>query len=224
MDFVALRTSWTTWGIGRVSSRCFPGFLALAQLLAYFGLLAGDYWKASSKGFRPIEFIRRDLARPLFEQYEWCGAYVSYTLGQSAVFGVELPALILASVLHSAVTGESCSLEPMSTPRGQLITGPFVPLVWLGIGASLRRLARKRWHRRSRSGRAALSFLGFSLAFLGSVAMLGAVVGLLVSGPGLALRLAGLAFWACFPAALLAERLRARPFNTIDESQTEGPH
>ena len=76
------------------TSLWFPLIFAWLETARHLGFIGYDYWETAQRQrrFETIEFIRRDLARPLFEPYRFCGAWMHYAFGQSAVLGIELPA------------------------------------------------------------------------------------------------------------------------------------
>jgi hypothetical protein len=202
-----------------VTSRWFPLILALLQTARHVGLIGYDYWAAAhnDKRFDLGEFLQRDLARPLFEPYGFCGAWAHYSSGQSAVLGLDLPSFIAATLLHSAINWRASCVDALTTPRGQIITAALVPVTWFFIGLSIRRLAQRRWRQRT-TGRffRTVASLGLLLVPLGLLGLLFAVVSLFVSDIGSSLRLAGLAFWMLYLATLIAERLRVWPFARTD--------
>jgi len=160
--------------------------------------------------------VRRDLERPLFEVYEFCGAWTHYPAGQSIALGLDLPAYLAATLLHSAVNLRATCVDALLTPRGQIVTALFVPPLWLLVGLSIRRLAQRRW-RHATAGRfsRALVSLGLMPLPLGIFALLVGALGLFVSDVSLSARLAGFAFWMFYISTLSAERLRLRPFKSI---------
>src|SRR5258706_600077 len=122
-----------------VTSCWFPPILALLQAARYLGFIGYDYWIAAQneKRFDVGEFLRRDLARPLFEPYEFCGGWTHYSPAQSANFGLDLPAYVGATLLHSAVNFRGSCADALMTPRGQIITAPFVLALWFFVGLSV---------------------------------------------------------------------------------------
>ena len=207
----------------------FPTAFALLQTVRYFAFLAHGYWLASSNQsrFDALEYIRQDLARPLFTEYDFCDAWRGYTAGQEAVFGLDLPANLAAQLLHAAITGATTCLD-LATPRGHLIAAPFVFLFWLLPALTLRRLAQ---HRRHRPWRApllrAVAFLGILLFPLGVLSAIASIVCLFYPVANSSLKLIGLAFWCLYPAALAAERLPIWPFpprNGVCSNGIATPH
>lgn len=193
----------------------FPVVFALLQTARYFALLAHSYWSASSheSRFDALEFIRRDLALPLFAAYDFCDAWTSYTAGQRAVFGLDLPAYLAGQLLFAAITGATTCLDALITPRGHLIVAPFVFLFWLFPALTLRRLAQRRLHQTLRAPiPRALAYLGILLFPLGVLSALAAILSLFPSSYNSSLQLIGLTFWCLYPASLAAERLPLWPF------------
>jgi hypothetical protein len=201
-----------------VTSRWFPPLLAFLQTVRHLGLVGYDYWAAAQneKHFNVGEFLRRDLARPLFEPSGFCGGWTHYTGGQSAVLGLDLPAYVVATLLHSAINWQAACEDALMTPRGQIITAVFVLLLWFLVGLSIRRLVQRRWRRpiAGRLSRILVSLGLISLPF-GLLWLLFSVVGLFVSEVGLSVRVAGFAFWMLYLATLIAERLRFWPFGSV---------
>jgi hypothetical protein len=181
-------------------------------------MIAYTYWAVSQNEsrFDVGKFIRRDLARPMFEPYGFCGAWTHFAPGQSAVLGLDLPAYAAATLLHSAMTWQASCIDAITTPRGHILSAAFVFPVWFLVGLSMRRVAQRRWHLRveGRTKRALIA-LGLIPLPLGVLALIFSVVGLFVSDVGLSVRLAGIAFWMLYPAALAAERLRIWPFDWV---------
>lgn len=181
-------------------------------------MLAYDYWNASrsAKSFNVTEFVARDFARPLFAPHEFCDAWVSHTSGQEAAFGIDLPAYAVAVIVHSVVTGQPSCLDALTSPRGQLITAPFVLFTWYFVGLSLRRLAQRRWRPRSVrwTSRLCWNIALMPLPF-GVLCLLFTPFALIFSRPATALHLAGAALWLLYLNLLAAERLRLWPFRRI---------
>ncbi|MCE5310153.1 MAG: hypothetical protein LLG20_21165 [Acidobacteriales bacterium] len=192
--------------------------LAVLQTLLYFGLLGYDYWHGARDQKLPNirEYLRQDLARPLFEPSGWCGAYTVFGFGQSAVMGIDLPAIMSASFLLAAVNGKAACVESLITPRGQMITAVFVLPLWFMLGTSIRRLAQRHW--RKQVGRRLRPILAVGLVALpiGVFCLVCSVVAFF-SESSLSVRLAGFAFWLIYIAALVAERLRVGPFRSLKE-------
>ncbi len=162
-------------------------------------------------------FVRRDLARPLFEPYGFCGAWTSYSFGQSAVLGIDMPAYQAEMLFYASISRQGTCVDALTTPRWQIVTGLGVLPLWYLVGRSVRRIAQREWRRRA-SGqitRAVLS-LGWVPLVIGVLALLMSIVGALFSGAGLSVRMAGIAFWMLYWACLAAERLRAWPFECIE--------
>jgi CHASE2 domain-containing sensor protein len=171
--------------------------------------LAHGYWGQTRLDV--LAYIRQDLALPLFAAYDVCDAWTSYTAGQRAVFGLDLPANLAEQLLHAAITGAATCLD-LATPRGHLIAAPFVFLFWLLPAITLRRLAQRRRHRPWRAPLLrALAFLGILLFPLGVLSVIASIVCLFFPLANSSLKLIGLAFWCLYPAALAAERLRTPP-------------
>lgn len=192
----------------------FPLGFALCNLLRHLAFIGTDYWRASmNERLDVVRFILNDLERPLFEPYGFCGAWVSYTVGQSAAFGLDLPAYLTATMLHSAVTGEITCVDAMTMPKGQILTALFVFPLWFLVGLSFRRLGQRRW-RPEVVGRFRRSVARLGLVPLpfGCLAILFSILGAFGQEPSGAARLAGIAFWIFYLALLAAERLRLWPF------------
>ena len=102
-----------------VRSKWFPVGLAAASVLRHAGLLGWDYWWYARAGVPVGAYWARDLQRPLFEAYGFCGVWVSYPFGFRAALGFDLPAYWLGAV--------------------------FVAIVWFVVGLSVRRMAEGRW-------------------------------------------------------------------------------
>lgn len=157
----------------------------------------------------------------MFEAYGFCSAWTHFVSVQSALLGIDLPAYAAATLLHSAVTGRASCLEAITTPRGHILSAAFVLPVWFLVGLGMRRVAQRRWHRRveGRTKRALIA-LGLIPLPLGVLALMFSVLGLFVADVGLSFRLAGIAFWTLYPAALAAERLRIWPFDGVGTRAT----
>jgi hypothetical protein len=102
-----------------VTSRWFPLILAFSLATLHIGLIGSDYWAAArnEKHFDAQQFVRRDLERPLFEVCGFCGAWTHYAAGQSAALGLDLPAYLAATLLHSAVNWRATCVDALTTPR-----------------------------------------------------------------------------------------------------------
>jgi hypothetical protein len=202
-----------------VTSRSFPLILALLQTLRHIGLIGYDYWAAAQNEKRLDlgKFLQRDLAHPLFEPYGFCGAWTHYSSGQSAVLGLDLPAYVGATLLHSAVNWRVSCVDAFTTPRGQIISAALVLPLWFFVGLSIRRLAQRRWRQRTtrRLSRALVS-LGLLMLPFSLLGLHFSIVGLFVSDVGSSVRLAGFAFWMLYLATLTAERLRVWPFASTE--------
>lgn len=202
-----------------LTSRWFPLVFGLLQTARYFALIGYDYWAVArhERRFDVATFVRKDLARPLFEPYGFCGAWSSYSFGQSAVLGVDVPAYSAGMLLYASISGQGTCVDALTTPRWQTLTGLCVFPLWYLVGLSARRIALRRWRRRvsGRIPRAILS-LGWVPFVLGSLALLMSLVGAFFSGAGLSVRMAGIAFWMLYWARLAAEGLRVWPFEWIE--------
>ena len=183
----------------------FPAAFALLQTVRYFAFLAHGYREQTRLDV--LAYIRQDLARPLFTEYEFCDAWRGYTAGQEAVFGLDLPANLAAQLLHAAITGATTCLD-LATPRGHLIAAPFVFLFWLFPALTLRRLVQRRRHSPWR----AVAFRGIPLFPLGVLSAIAGIVCLFFPVANSNLKLSGLSFWCLYLAALAAERLPLWPF------------
>jgi hypothetical protein len=191
---------------------------ALLNLLRHLAFIGTAYWRASmNERFDAVRFILDDVERPLFEPYGFCGAWVSYTVGQSAAFGLDLPAYIAATILHSAVNWEITCIDALTTPRGQILTALFVFPLWFQVGLSFQRFGQRRWRPKVEGGfRRGLAWLGLVPLPLGFLGVLFSILGAFSQESSGAARLAGIAFWAFYVAALAAERLW--PFDHVDPS------
>ncbi len=173
-----------------LASTWFAPMFALAQTLRHVSMLAHGYWIAnqSAKNFDAWEFIRRDLSRPLFEPFDFCGAWTHHDFGQAAVISLDLPVYLIVTILHSALTGQASCVDALTTPRGHVVTATLAFPIWFLAGLGLRRFGLEAWRSPARSAvlRRALSFLlpfgalGCLLLVLGAVA---APVAAPVAGP-----------------------------------------
>jgi hypothetical protein len=132
-------------------------------------------------------------------------------------FGLDWPAFIAAAELHSAMTGDGACIAATATARGQLIVAGFVFPLWFGVGASIRRIARRDW-RATAKGRfsSGLPRLCSVPAPLAVLALVISAIGLLFAQVGMALQAAGIGCWLLYRSALAAERLRVWPFHQLD--------
>lgn len=199
-----------------VTSRWFPPLLAMVATTVHIALIGYDYWAAERNHFDARRFVRRDLQRPFFEPYGFCGAWVHYTAGQSVALGLDFPAYVAATVAQSAVNQHVTCVDAVTTPRGQILTVGFVFPAWLLVGLTVRRLCQRRW-RRITTGRFSrtLIFLGMVPFPIGVFALLLACLGFFVSDKSISFRLAGFAFWMFFISMLSAERLRLWRFKLV---------
>jgi hypothetical protein len=162
----------------------FPAAFALLQTVRYSAFLAHGCW--GQNRLDALAYIRKDLALPLFTEYDFCDAWAIQTAGQRAVFGLDLPAYLAVQLLYAAITGATTCLDALITPRGQLIVAPFVFLFWLLPAITLRRLAQRRRHCPWRTLLLrAVAFHGILLFPLGVLSALAAI-------------------WCLYPAALAA--------------------
>ena len=201
-----------------MTSRWIPPLLALLQTVRHLCMIAYTYWAAAQneRGFDVGQFIRRDLARPLFEPYGFCGAWTHYASGQTALLGLDLPAYAAATLLHSAMTWQASCVDAITIPRGHILSAAFVLPFWFLVGLSMRRFAQRCWHPRAEGRiKRALIALGLIPLPFGVLALICSLVVFFVSDVGLSVRLAGIAFWMLYPAALAAERLRIWPFDWV---------
>lgn len=202
-----------------LTSRWFPLVFALLQTARYFGLIGYDYWAAAQNERRSdvAAFVRMDLARPMFEPYGFCGAWTSYSFGQSAALGTDYPAFMAAMLLQASISRKATCIDTLATPRGQILTSLFVLPIWFLVGLSARRIALRRWRRPvARPIARAILRLGWVLLPLGSLLLLMSVTSLFFSGAELSIRLAGLAFWMVYWGSLAAESLGVWPFEWVD--------
>jgi hypothetical protein len=198
-----------------LTSRWFSGILAVLQTARYIAFVGYDYWAAerSLKHFDAGQYIRRDLARPLFEPSGFCGGWTHFGFGQTAVFGLDLPAYMLATLLHSLVNWQSACVETLATARGQILVAVFVPLVWFLAGLSIRRIAQHRWRPRATGSLSRIVFsIGLIPLLIGLLAILLSIAGIFVSEPSMVVRMVGTAFWMIWLGVLSAERLQTWPF------------
>jgi hypothetical protein len=102
------------------------------------------------------------------------------------------------------------------TPRGHIVTTVLCLPVWLLVGLSVQRLARKRWRPQTVSNpfRFALFFL-LALAPFGLLFLMMGVLSTFISEMGTAVRLVGLGLWSVWIGGLSSERLRVWPFQHI---------
>jgi hypothetical protein len=201
-----------------VRSRWFAPVLAFVQTALYFAVVAHAYWAAShnEKSFDIQHFISRDLARPLFEPYEFCGAWTHYTGGQALLLSWDFPAYVAAALAYSVGARQTTCMDALMTPRGQLFTAPFVAALWFLVGLTVRRLAQHRWRQATR-GRIAriILFLGLTPLPFGALVLTTAAVLFLFFHVEMAARFAGFGFWFLFLPTFSAERLRLWPFKPI---------
>jgi hypothetical protein len=181
-------------------------------------MIAWGYWLAAQNEsrFDTLDFLRKDLARPLFEPYGFCDAWTTYSSVQSAVLGLDLPAYAVGSILHSAMTRGTSCVDALTTPRGHIISAAFVFPLWFFVGLVIRRLSQRRWRRKVEGKtRGALIAVGLFLLLIGISFLVLSGASLFVSGIGLSTRAAGLALWFLLASSLAAERLRVWPFDRL---------
>lgn len=182
-------------------------------------MIAYGYWNAlvNECNFGLESYLRKDLARPFFERYEFCDAWHNYNTSDAATMSIDLPAYVLASLTHSLGAGELSCVDALGTPRGQIIALAFVPLVWYLIGKSVRRLAKLQLRPETQGlWRLALVACAIALGLFGAV-LLGVGVAQGFAGYGWnPIRMIASAFWAFYAYALAAERLRVWPFKGIE--------
>ncbi len=199
-----------------VASVWFPPIFALVQKMRHLGMIAYTYWNALhyERSFRVAAFVRQDLARPLFEPYEFCGAFTHYVGGQTALLGLDFPAYAAATILHSAITWHRSCVDALTTPRGHFLSTAFVFVLWFFVGLSIRRMALRRWHQpiQGRISRALTAF-GLIPLPLGFLLLLFSVVSLFVLDIGSSIWLGGIASWMIYTSILAAERLCVWPFD-----------
>lgn len=113
-------------------TRWFPIILAVLQTARHLAFVGYDYWTVAQneKHFDAGQFIRRDLTRPLFEPHGFCGAWTTYSAGQTVVLGLDLPAYIGATLLHSAMAAKPSCVDALTTPRCQIIVAVCVLPLW----------------------------------------------------------------------------------------------
>ncbi len=200
-------------------SRWFPLSLAIAQSVRHVTLIAYGYWDASVtlRNFAIEEHIRRDLARPLFEPYYFCDAWNNYNTAHAANVSIDLPSYLAAMSFHSFVAKEFRCVDVLTTPRGQIITIPFIPIAWFLIGLSARRLATRRWRPEAkRRLPRAIAICGFLFLPMGVLLLMhGVTQAVALNGWG-ALRMFAAASWVFYLYVLAAERLRVWPFKDIE--------
>ncbi|MGJ5818386.1 hypothetical protein [Paludibaculum fermentans] len=154
----------------------------------------------------------------MFEPYGFCGAWTSYSLGQSVALGIDYPAYMAAMMLQASISRSATCVDALTTPRGQVLTSLFVLPLWFLVALSARRIALRRWRRPVVSPivRAILR-LGWMLLPFGLLLLLMSVTSVFSSGAGLSIRLAGLAFWMLYWGSLAVERIRVWPFEWIEK-------
>lgn len=199
-----------------LKSRFFPHLFAVFQALLHLALVASGYWMASrnEKQFDAVEFIRQDLERPLFEPYGFCGAWTSYTFGQSAALGLDVPVYVAGTIFHELINWEASCVEAMMTPRGNIIVTILALPIWFLVGLGIRRMASRRWRPKATGKVVPITQLALiPLPF----AVLLLPIGILSFAwdPGTAARLTGLALWLLYLPLFAAERLRRWPFKHI---------
>ena len=179
----------------------------------HVSLLAHDYLAASrdEKSFDLRTYLTRDLKRPWFEEYGFCGGYAHYAGGQGAALGLSLPAYITATTVQSIANRKATCVDAAMTPRGQFLTLLFVPFYWFLAGLTCMRLAQRRLRRATTGIRRMALFLGLIPVPLGGLCVLGAILEVFMS-ISMSARLLGTAFWILYLPTLCAERLRIWPF------------
>lgn len=208
-----------------LTSRWFVPAFALAQTLRHIGILVFGYWMAarSDPTFDTWEYVRRDLARPFWEPYGFCGAWTHYDAAHSAILGLDFPVYVIATTLHSVVTAQQSCVDALMIPRGHVMTAALSIPLWTLAGLGVRRLAQKSWRRPVRSTPLrTLLYLPLSVWALGSLFLFLGATASIASNPGLSLRLLGQGFWLVWAGLLCAERLRVWPFDKLRE--TYEPH
>ncbi len=198
-----------------LASLWFAPIFALVQTLRHVGMLAYGYLSASrnERNFDAWEFIHRDLAQPLFEPFNFCDAWIHYSLEQSAVLGLDLPIYAIATILQSAITAQASCVDALTTPRGHLITAGLAMPIWFLAGLGLHRLALRKWRPPASSNVLRyLLYLVLPFGMLGGLLLVLAVTATLVSDLGLSVRLLGAGLWLLWLGTLSAERLRVWPF------------
>lgn len=183
-------------------------------------MTAHGYWAAAqNEGEEAVRrIILRELDRPFFEPYGFCGGWTNYGDAGNALVGFDAPAILAATVVYSIGSGEMTCVDAVMTVRGQILTVWLVPPLWLLVGFSLRRFAQRRWRPETTGS---LPRLLLTVPLLPGLVMFPiAILGLplLFASPWLSLRLWGHAFWFLYPALLCAERLRVWPFRRAEPS------
>jgi hypothetical protein len=203
-----------------LTSKWFAPIFALLQLARHLGMIAYDYWFAAThlQSFDPAQYLRNDLARPLFESSEVCRMIVDrFPSASQAVLGLDFPAYAITGVLHSALSGQLSCEDTLLSPRGQILSAAFVLPIWFLVGLSIRRLAHRRWRRRAESRTShvmtVLHFISISIGFLAVFASLC----FLPIDIWAALEVAGVAFWCLYFSVLAAERLRLGRFRLVSD-------
>lgn len=184
------------------------------QTIRYAAMTAYGYWAvAQSEGEGVVkDLILRDLARPLFEPYGFCGGWTHCGPVGDARIAFDAPAFFAATIVQSVATGEVTCVDAVMTVRGQILTALFVPLLWLLVGFSMRRLGQRRWRPETTGSFRRLLLTVLLLPGLVTLPFVILGVPLLFASPWLSLRLWGHAFWMIYPTLLCAERLRVWPF------------
>jgi hypothetical protein len=199
------------------TSRWFAPVFAVLRTARHAGMIAYSYWSASqNEDVWP--FIRNDLSGPLFEADSSCGWWSTYDGSSTALQGLDFPAYDAAMLFHSVVTWNESCVDTLMTPRGQIVVVPFVFLLWLLVGLSIRRFAQRRW-RRQAGGRLSRVLLSCGLvpAPFALFGLLLGAVGLGASGVGVGIRLAAMSVWFLYLSLLAAERLRVWPFGELEQ-------
>lgn len=181
------------------------------------GLLAHAYLVVAQDE-QPVDMarlIQRDLNRPWLELSASCCQWVQFSDIPLVDMGINFPAYIGVSLLHSLANADLARVDYVNTPRGHILTMLFVPPMWLLTGRSIQRLhLHLRRRRRVVSGRLirAVISLAFLLVPFAILCLALGTAGLFLSQPYTSFRTICLGIWQSYLVALAAERLGLWPF------------
>lgn len=113
------------------ASRWYPIVLAGLASAVHFALVGVEYWAAFQK---LPEAVRRELQVPLFEASGFCGMWTHYSPRVELASSLNGPAFVVATLVHSAVTGTWTCVDAVMHPRGQMFVYAIGLLVWNGVG------------------------------------------------------------------------------------------
>ena len=208
-------------------SRWFPLGLAILQTVLFVALMVYNSWRGSRDFPHLVRYVREDLSRPFFEPPECCNgrptspeiAEVADLCERTAFFSYDgpamamhLPAYAIAALAHAAFSQSGICFEALITQRGRVFVAPLIPILWLFVGCSIRRIAHHRWRPPAQTAISKAAFsLGLAPLPLVLFALIGGVISVFVN-PWEALKAPGYAFWFLSIPLLAAERLRMWPF------------